>query len=569
MAQMYPTPIDPTTVSQAERKLYTLFRDQLDDSYLVFHSVRWHWKDGDGNASDGEADFVIVHPTQGILVLEVKGGGIARDMRKGIWSTTTRDGQTFEIKNPIKQAINNKFKLLAVLKESLKKYIVIGYAIAFPDIQVGSQRLGADFSQNILLDLSHLSSLAAWVKNVMRYWWKEEIPARRSGLGPQGISAILDILGKQWDIHPALWGQLADEHRELLHLTQQQYFLLDALNYHRQALISGFAGSGKTMLALEKAVRLERQGFRVLLLCYNRNLAYDLRSRVKGWGVNLFIYNFHDLCMKIAQETGMDEIVNGARNEQYFRQVLPQALHETAQRRRVVYPSSLPWIYNAIIVDEGQDFYDEWWSALQELFPKRKESIFYIFYDDSQRLYPTPHSYPISTPPYPLTMNCRTTQAIHHQFMRFYPGTETCTAHGPQGRPPAIIYYPAGDLQQTVQATLTRLTQEEGIPLKEIMILTPFSLQKSQIKSVNELMSWSGDWIGEKKTAVITTIHAAKGLERPVVLLAELERRFSSEKQRQEMEKYLYIACSRAQTHLIILLTKPLPHFLRDVFTGE
>lgn len=69
-----------------------------------------------------------------------------------------------------------------------------------------------------------------------------------------------------------------------------------------------------------------------------------------------------------------------------------------------------------------------------------------------------------------------------------------------------------------------------------------------------------------KDQALISTIHSAKGLERPVILLAELERRFSSESQRQELEKYLYIACSRVQSHLIILLTKPLPRFLRDLF---
>ncbi|MEO6888169.1 MAG: hypothetical protein ABI324_04165 [Ktedonobacteraceae bacterium] len=123
--------------------------------------------------------------------------------------------------------------------------------------------------------------------------------------------------------------------------------------------------------------------------------------------------------MKIAQETGMEDIVNDVRNEQYFRTVLPQALHGSAQRRRVISLASLPRTFNAIIVDEGQDFYEEWWSALQELFPQGQENIFYIFYDNNQRLYPTPLSYPIASAPYLLTVNCRTTQAIHHQFMRF------------------------------------------------------------------------------------------------------------------------------------------------------
>jgi hypothetical protein len=561
VAQMYPTPMDPTTDSQAEQRLYALFQEQLDDSYVVFHSVTWLWPDNRGNACDGEADFVIAHPTQGVLVLEVKGGGIARDMRKGRWTSTNYKGETFEIKDPIKQAKANKNKLLAVLRTSLKKYIVIGHAVAFPDILTQSQRLGPDLPPEILLDLSHLSSLGAWVKRAMRYWWREELPERRLALEEQGILTIISILGKQWKFRPALWGQLTDEHQELVHLTQQQYMILDVLNHQHHALISGFAGSGKTMLALEKAVRLERQGFRVLLLCYNSQLAQELRARV-SWGINLYIYHFHELCMKIAQETGMEDIIMDARSEEYFRTVLPQALRGSAQRQRVIYPASLPRTYNAIIVDEGQDFYEEWWSALQELFPQGQENIFYIFYDNTQRLYPTPLIYPITSAPYLLTVNCRTTQAIHHQFMRFYPGTETCTARGPQGRPPVFIHYPTGELQHTMEATVTRLMQEQGIPLKEMMILTPYSRQKSHLRSVKDLMSWSN----EKDQAFISTIHSAKGLERPVVLLAELERRFPSEKQIQELETYLYIACSRAQLHLIILLTKPLPRFLREIF---
>jgi ATP-dependent exoDNAse (exonuclease V) beta subunit len=98
--------------------------------------------------------------------------------------------------------------------------------------------------------------------------------------------------------------------------------------------------------------------------------------------------------------------------------------------------------------------------------------------------------------------------------------------------------------------------------LKEMMILTPYSRQKSHLRAVKELMNW----YNEKDQALISTIHSAKGLERPIVLLAELERRFSSEKQKHELEKYLYIACSRAQSHLIILLTKPLPRFFREIF---
>jgi hypothetical protein len=252
--------MDPNTVSQAERTLYALFRDQLDDSYLVFHSATWLWAGERGNACDGEADFVIVHPAQGVLVLEVKGGGIARNKRAGIWTSTGHDGTVYTIKNPLQQAKSNKYTLLSVLRASINHYVVIGHAVAFPDIRAGSERLDPDLPPEILLDQSHLSSLATWVKRAMRYWWYDERPGRRRALGAEGVDAILSILGKQWEFRPALWESLKAEGQEFLRLTQEQYTLLDFLNHQHHALVSGFAGSGKTMLALEKAVRLERQG---------------------------------------------------------------------------------------------------------------------------------------------------------------------------------------------------------------------------------------------------------------------------------------------------------------------
>jgi superfamily I DNA/RNA helicase len=148
--------------------------------------------------------------------------------------------------------------------------------------------------------------------------------------------------------------------------------------------------------------------------------------------------------------------------------------------------------------------------------------------------------------------------------MRFYPGKEHFEARGPQGRPPVSLWYAQGELQQTLEAAIARLTKEEGIPLHAIMVLTPFASQKSQIRSVEGVMSWSP--FRREEAALITSIHAAKGLERPVVLLAEVERRFPEEKQQGDLEKYLYIACSRAQNHLLIFLTEPLPRLLKERF---
>lgn len=74
MARMYPNRLRSSTQSHAEKVLYEAFRTKLPNSYSVFHSVSWLLRERRGSPRDGEADFVIAHPTEGLLIIEVKGG---------------------------------------------------------------------------------------------------------------------------------------------------------------------------------------------------------------------------------------------------------------------------------------------------------------------------------------------------------------------------------------------------------------------------------------------------------------------------------------------------------------
>jgi len=62
---MVPFPMLPTD-SAAERRLYEGFLEQLDESFVVYHSVDWVIA-GPHGPDEGEADFVIAHPELGVL----------------------------------------------------------------------------------------------------------------------------------------------------------------------------------------------------------------------------------------------------------------------------------------------------------------------------------------------------------------------------------------------------------------------------------------------------------------------------------------------------------------------
>src|SRR6266581_6884840 len=99
MAKMIPDQLMGDKKSPAERRLYRELRNQLPDDVVVFHHVPWQVRNFRAGARDGEADFVIVVPDQGVLVLEGKGGQIRYDGTSGQWFSNQ-----YQIKNPFEQS---------------------------------------------------------------------------------------------------------------------------------------------------------------------------------------------------------------------------------------------------------------------------------------------------------------------------------------------------------------------------------------------------------------------------------------------------------------------------------
>src|SRR5215469_3997220 len=88
----------------------------LNENWTVMHNVTWQSIRA-GREGDGEADFVLLHPKYGMIVLEVKGGGI--ETANGLWTTQNRYGETSPIKNPFDQAKDSKYALSEYLKDRL------------------------------------------------------------------------------------------------------------------------------------------------------------------------------------------------------------------------------------------------------------------------------------------------------------------------------------------------------------------------------------------------------------------------------------------------------------------
>src|SRR5215469_764854 len=79
MATMYPQHLPASGKSDAERKLFHLLQDYLPSDYTVIWSIDWTMARSarvGGGAHESEIDYLVLHPTRGVLILEVKGGGV-------------------------------------------------------------------------------------------------------------------------------------------------------------------------------------------------------------------------------------------------------------------------------------------------------------------------------------------------------------------------------------------------------------------------------------------------------------------------------------------------------------
>ena len=420
-----------------------------------------------------------------------------------------------------------------------------GYGVAFPDGSYGQDaHPGAPAA--VVIDRGDLDRLAERVPEIMRYWHR-----RGRRFGSEGMDALSLALGFRVEIRTPLKLEFNEEDRKIVELTEQQAWVRSFVLNRGRAAVTGPAGSGKTILATGIATRLADEGRSTLLTCFNRLLAEDLRERV-GDRPGLDVAHFHGLCVSLAEEAGIElPEPTTEPGSAYFEHEVPGLLEEAA---RTLGPR-----YDAIVVDEGQDFREWWWPALLSLHRDPDHGRLYVFMDDSQNLYGgvLPVENLDVCPPLPL--NVRNTKPIAEFVSVFYDGVDKPLALGPEGRPPKILGYEDDEgLARLLTVVLRNLVEEEQLPLDAIVVLTPSGKEKSRLRSREDLDGFHLSERPEPGTVLATSIHGFKGLEREVVILAEL-----GDKHLEDLRQYLYVGASRAKNELIVLALEPVAVELR------
>jgi hypothetical protein len=522
----------------------------------------------DDAAHDGEADIVLVDPAHGLMVIEVKGGQPRRE-RDGTWFINK-----FKLRrSPFIQAMKAKKDLVrafdALPEGPTSDALGAAHAVSFPQADLAAlpsshDALGPEGDRAIVLDAADLEDAQTTRRAIERIWsYWEGIASKELTKGE--VDAIDRFLAPEVVMPRLIRRDVAEAKDRLVRISKAQELVLNLSVNLRRVSVVGPAGSGKSLLAVEKARRMARQGWRVLYLCFNSMLAATVMREIAAGdeppSQRPVVSTFHGLCETLGVQAGTLGPKPAKPGQDWFDRSLPTALDAAI--------TALPdERYQAIIVDEGQDFRIGWLESVQFLFGNPDDGIFWVFHDPGQALVREDEVGRLGLEELRLFEDYRSPAPCAALSAHFYRGPGEPVAVDTEGRRPVIVAAaPGRDTTEEVRRRLHDLLITNGVRPWDITVLTGSTATSSDVwrqRSFGSVQLWNGaiddegrslglpadqvpDLPSDDGVVRFETVRRFKGLESPVVILCELPLGASRE------NELLYTALTRATAHLIVI----------------
>jgi hypothetical protein len=550
MARFIPE-VAPEDISyDSERVVYESLRG-LPAGFVVLHSFPWLRPMRDLACEpllEGEADFVILHPDRGLLILEVKGGKPELTGRR--W---TRGGK--ELRDPFDQARRSRYALLDAIEERTRHRIhrrlfAHGDVVVFPHARFAGP-LPANSDPRILVDASDVPRLSTRIEEAFLAWARHE-----THLAPSQFTELLDALMPKLRLMRCTSAEVSAEHHRIVQITLDQRSTLLGLLENERVLVEGTAGSGKTLLALEFALTLANRGESVLFLCYNRHLAAWLQeqakydSRMQRTGTILEIATFHSCALRFAQRARIDFDIPSTGEQAFWDEEVPLIMEQAIE---VLSAQGRAETFDAVVVDEAQDFAPDWWVTIESLSRRGKAGRLYAFLDMKQSLRRTARFPLVSLPArFRLTTNCRNTKTIAISGASLSKIEVRLLPSSPNGESPTVRRAVSSATEAGLVLAEVRRMLQQGIKPHQLALIGPYSHARSSIAQRKDiegvpLVEDAIDW-RRGAGVLVTTARAFKGLESDVVIVYGLSA-FST----LFTPTDLYVAWTRARHRLVLV----------------
>ncbi|MBM6385230.1 MAG: AAA family ATPase [Paenibacillus sp.] len=608
MANTVPEAI-PKKATAGERLLFETLKIHLPEDYIVYYEPEIRGR---------RPDFVIIGPDLGLLVLEVKDytKGTLHQLNRDEWTLRNTAGELVTARNPLKQSRDYAFLIAEqlkkdknLIKEGTPGYLKFnyGYGVVFTRLkQPDFLRMDLysvidplfvltreeidpddeDFSAEILIEkLLHMFTVPTRNRysltqddiQAIRYHLFPEvrISAERNEWVPYQDQLLLSLHNiKTMDLHQEnMAKQLGDKHR----------------------LIRGVAGSGKTLVLVSRARMLAKDhpDWNILVLCYGSTLSQYLRQAIVQKMTepdDLFDYKDHDPDSSLRSNVQVSTFHSWLGNQFRILDKKLPALMEKVEQGIQELPK-----YDAILIDEGQDFDADWLRLVSACLNEETQSLLLVE-DRAQTIFKRKNSLAQDTGldfrgrSKILTINYRNTAQIVQFAWDFYKqqsklqqkvisssseGIEIIPPQYTKRRGPEPLIYRSKSIQAEmafVAKSIDYLRREKSFTLKDIAIL--YRVQEAnQVNIIGELEKALTEchlpynWVTqndqskksfnrEEESIKVLTIDSAKGLDFRAVFIISIETMprkagKTDEVHEQEVSRF-YIGMTRALEWLFL-----------------
>ena len=502
--------------------------NQLPEEYYVFHSFEIITIKNN-QILESETDFVIFHPKKGLICLEAKAGQVKYE--NGYWLYGS--GKAMKHNGPYIQAKRNKWNLRDYMVEHGLEYECNNckklHAVWFPDVPEANfkgESLPGEGDIRITLTSDSFGHIQECIDNIFAFEGQDRCT---TNLSERSVQKILErVLAPSFNLISLQQIEQERNKNVFKRMLREQVALLNYLEEQNNAIINGLAGTGKTVMAVEKARRHSEKDEKVLFLCYNAFLNEHLRETYPYPHVSY--YTVAGLSQKLCEKVDY------------------KALQEKLMQ--MFLEGTFP--YQHVIIDEGQDFGKEEIDEVEIIELLRENAIeneerngtFYLFYDKNQMVQSKKAPKYIEDADCKLTLyrNCRNTENIALTSLRLL-GSDKA----PKLYPDAVM----GDLPEigfcaTKEDMVTLLNAEIDKYIDAgyngITILTC----KTEENSIIADCCKNSKYNYKRGYVKFTTCRKFKGLESDVIIVVDIDKDTFED----EGERLMYVGTSRARFKL-------------------
>jgi len=577
--------------TRGELRLAERLKDFLEENAVVWHNLPV-------GPRNRHPDFIIVHPTNGLLVLEVKDWRLESIVSadKGNVELLTSRGIVRE-SNPLEQARKYTFDVVRTLERDGqllfppghrfmgKSIVPFGFGAVFTNItrrQFDQTDLKEVFAGNLCVFKDEMTE-GADPEEFRSRLWRMVSPRFGEPLSMPQFGRLRALLFPEIRIRqialPLDEAPTPDpSDRTLAVMDMHQEQIARSLGEgHR--IIRGVAGSGKTLILAFRAEYLARGATRpVLILCYANGIAGRLEDAMQNRGVEhrVQVLTFHGWCYRMLRTYGIP-----APSEREYPDYAKRLAASVSEVMKAVDQGHIPMEqYDAVLIDEAHDFEPQWLALAAKMVNPRTKALM-VVYDDIQAIYkgrerPVWKQLGIEATGRTtvLKVNYRNTAQIVAFARRFAsdvigaPGTTADDEHpillpedaGRQGLAPDVRQCVSIEAETHCVAEwflgrkkagyewpqMACLYPEHWIGEKVAQVLTKHGVPIDMVKNNRNRVS-------TKKVAVrLLSMHTAKGLEFPCVAIAGLGMLGRHGEPVEDCVRLTYVGVTRA-THEALL----------------